>query len=154
VRQKYDTEIAVHTMGDCLKRWGFTSQKPGKRECQSDEKKVKERINATYLQIDAQAKEEGVIHFCDEAGIHTDQFNGGSYASKRKTPIIMTACSRLKLNVISSLSKERIIRFMTYIKTMNCRLFIAFMKPLIQSSAWHKIFSLLAIFGSIMEKWQ
>jgi transposase len=34
-------------MGDYLKRWGFTPQKPAKRECQIDEKKTKERINAT-----------------------------------------------------------------------------------------------------------
>jgi hypothetical protein len=92
-------------MGDYLKRFEFTPQKPTKRVYLRDEPKVEEWINTTYPQIETQAeKEDGVIHFYDEAGIHTKQFNGRSYAPKGETPIIKTTGSRLKINVISSLT--------------------------------------------------
>jgi hypothetical protein len=80
-----------------------------------------------------------VIHFCDAAGIHTEQIIGRSYAPKGKTLKIKTAGSKLKLNVISSLSNEGIMKFMICIKTMNCQLFIRFMKQHIQSSAGQKV---------------
>jgi transposase len=141
VRAEYGIEIAVRTMGDYLKRWGFTPQKPAKRAYQRDEEKVDEWLNTTYPQIEAKAEEEGgVIHFGDEAGIHTEQINGRSYAPKGETPIIKSTGSRLKLNVISSLTRDGIMRFMTYFKTMNCRIFIQFMKQVIHSSAGQKVF--------------
>jgi transposase len=145
-------------MGDYLKRWEFTPQRPSKRAYQRDDEKVKEWINTTYPQILTQANEEGgIIHFGDEAGIHTEQLKGTSYAPKGKTPVIKSTGSRLKINVISSLAKNGVMRFMTYTKTMNCRLFINFLKRLVQSSAGHKVFlivdNLRVHHGKMVKEW-
>jgi transposase len=51
VFSEFKIKIAVRTMGDYLKRWGFTPQKPSKRAYQRDEKKVEEWLNTTYPQI-------------------------------------------------------------------------------------------------------
>jgi hypothetical protein len=67
-----------------------------------------------------------VIHFGDEVGINTEDFNGHSYAPKEKKTIIKTAGSRLKLNIISCLAKYDVMRLTTYVKSMNCRMFIKF----------------------------
>jgi hypothetical protein len=103
-------------------------------------------------------EEGGIIHFADEAGIHTEQFKGTSYTPKGKTPVIKSTGSRLKINVISSLAKNGVMRFMTYMKTMNCRLFINFLKRLVQSSAGQKIFlivdNLRVHHGKLVKEWQ
>ncbi|MDR2460133.1 MAG: transposase [Deltaproteobacteria bacterium] len=98
-----------------------------------------------------------MIFFGDEAGIHTQQFNGRSYAPKGKTPIIKSTASRLRLNVISSLAKDGVMRFITYLKSMNCKIFIKFMKQLIKCSSGKKVFlivdNLRVHHGKIGKEW-
>ncbi|MDR2459247.1 MAG: transposase [Deltaproteobacteria bacterium] len=71
--------------------------------------------------------------------MHTEQFNGRSYAPN-KAQIIKSTGSRLRLNVISSLAKDSVMRFMTSLKSMNFKIFIKFMKQLITSSSCKKVF--------------
>ncbi len=72
IRQLFDIEMPIRTVGEYLKRWGFTPQKPVKRAYEQSSEVVKKWLNTDYPVIASRAKEEKAeIHWGDEAGIQT-----------------------------------------------------------------------------------
>jgi transposase len=155
----FGKSVAERTIGDYMKRWNFTPQKPAKVAYQRDPIKVKEWLESTFKSIKEKAKRlKAKIFFGDEAGIHTEGFNTKSYAPKGKTPVIPTTGSRLKINIISAISNTGILRYMTYgPQSMNCRIFIQFMQNLINSSKGTMVFlvvdNLRVHHGKMVTKW-
>ena len=60
IKELYDIDMPIRTVGHYLKQWGFTPQKPVKRAYERNDKKVKEWMDKTYPEISRQAQEEGV----------------------------------------------------------------------------------------------
>jgi len=76
ILQRYRINLPLRTMGDYLKRWGFTLQKPVKRAYEQDPKKVAHWLETDYPEITAHAKQEKAeIHRGDETGIRNDTYN-------------------------------------------------------------------------------
>src|ERR1019366_4173005 len=68
IEQRFGIKMAVRSVGNYLKRWGFTPQKPLKRAYERQDKAVKIWLDETYPKIAARAKAEGAeIHWGDEA---------------------------------------------------------------------------------------
>jgi transposase len=158
VMLEFKKNVAERTIGDYLKRWNFTPQRPRKVAYQRDPVKVSEWLTNAYQSIKDLAKKLGaVIYFGDEAGIHTESFCTKSYAPIGQTPVIPTTGSRLKMNIISAIANTGILRFMTYVTSMNCRLFIDFMRNLIKSSNGAMVFlivdNLRVHHGKMVSKW-
>ena len=74
ILQKCGIKMLVRSVGEYLKRWGFTPQKPIKKAYEQRPEAVKAWLDETYPQIEVQAKEEGAeIHWIDEtAVVNTD----------------------------------------------------------------------------------
>jgi len=143
IKRTYKIDIAIRTMGDYLKNWGFTPQKPKKKAYEQNSKAVKKWLEEDYPKIIQQAKkEEAEIHWGDETGIRNNSQYGRSYAPKGKTPTKNTLAKRLSLNMISTVTNQGKVRFMTYEGTMNSQRFIVFLKRLIKGSQ-RKIFLIL-----------
>ena len=143
IKRIYKIEIAIRTMGDYLKSWGFTPQKPKKKAYEQNSKAVNKWLKEEYPRIMRQAKkEEAEIHWADETGIRNDSQYGRSYAPRGKTPIKETLAKRLSLNMISTVTNQGKVRFMTYQGTMNAERFIVFLKRLIKG-ANRKLFIVL-----------
>jgi transposase len=58
IRQKYGIDMPVRTVGEYLKRWGYTPQKPVRYAYERDGGKVREWLESTYPGIKRQAKRE------------------------------------------------------------------------------------------------
>jgi hypothetical protein len=58
IYQMWRVLIAIRTIGEYLKRWGFTPQKPMKRACERSPKAVKKWLDETYPKIKARAQKE------------------------------------------------------------------------------------------------
>jgi hypothetical protein len=89
--------------------------------------------------------------------MHTELVEWSFFAPKGKTPKFKSTGSGLKINVFSSMENDGAMRYMTYFKTLNCRLFIMIMRQLMRSSNGHKVF--LIVFnirnhhGKMVQKW-
>ena len=71
-------------MGEYLKRWGFTPQKPVKKAYQCNEAHVQKWLIEEYPRIKKLAKSEDTDIFGeDETGIRNDEAKGRSYAAER-----------------------------------------------------------------------
>ncbi|MDZ7719989.1 MAG: winged helix-turn-helix domain-containing protein [Balneolaceae bacterium] len=70
VKREFDVSLAINTMGDYLRKWGFTPQKPAKRAYEQRPAEVKQWLDNTYPAIRKQAqREDAEIHWADETGV-------------------------------------------------------------------------------------
>lgn len=143
IKREFGIKIAIRTMGDYLHRWGFTPQKPKKRAYEQNPKAVQRWLKEEYPAISKSAKEEKAeIHWGDETGVRNDCQYGRSYAPKGKTPVKDKMAKRISLNMISTVTNQGKVRFMTYKGTMDSSVFIDFLKRLIKG-AKNKIYLIL-----------
>ena len=77
------------------------------------------------------AKEHAEILWCDETGVDSNDHVGSGYALVGETPTIEVSSSPCRMNLISTISNEGDVRFMTYAQTMTATLFVTFLAKLI-----------------------
>jgi len=144
VQQLISTEtgigMPVRTVGEYLKRWGYTCKKPSRHARKQDPEEVKKWLDETYPDLEKRAQDEGAeIFWGDETGVAADAYPGSGYARKGERATVEVPDPHIKSNVISAISNEGTVRFMTYDRTMNADLFLVFLKRLL-SSAKGKIY--------------
>lgn len=133
VEQEFGIKLAINTMGDYLRSWGFSPQKPKKKAYEQNPKAVQKWLDEEYPLIKKQAKEEGaVIHWGDETGVRNSNQHGRSYAPKGKTPVKKSMSKRFTVNMISTVTNQGKVSFMIYMGSMNADRLIEFMKQLIK----------------------
>lgn len=143
IKQLYDYEMPVRTVGEYLRRWNFTPQKPLRRAYKQNPKAIKKWLNEEYPAITKKAKKEKAeIHWGDETGLCNDSQHGRSYAPRGKTPAIRLHPRCERVNLISSITNQGKVRFMVYRKTMNSSTLLKFLKRLIKDTD-RKIFLIL-----------
>jgi len=143
IKREFGINVAIRTMGDYLKRWGFSPQKPKLRAYEQNPKAVERWLKEEYPSISELAKKENaVIHWGDETGIRNDCQHGRSYAPKGQTPVRLKMAKRISTNMISTVTNQGMVRFMIYSSNMNSAVLITFLKRLIKGSA-KKIFLIL-----------
>ncbi|MEA1874718.1 MAG: IS630 family transposase [Bacteroidota bacterium] len=143
IKRTYKINIAIRTVGDYLNSWGFTPQKPKKKAYEQNDKSVNKWLQETYPNIVKRAKKENAeIHWGDETGIKNTSQYGRAYAPKGETPVKETMAKRISMNMVSTVTNQGKVRFMTYEGTMNAQRFIVFLKRLIKGSI-KKVFLIL-----------
>jgi transposase len=158
VSKLFHITVAVRTIGDYLDRWNFTPQKPAKKARQRDEEKVADYFDNQFSIIKQMAEDdEAIIYYADETSINTEDFKRASYSPVGITPTVTVTGTRLKVNIISAISNVGIMRFMTYLCSMNCKIFIQLLKRLVASSNGTKIYligdNLKVHHGKMVRKW-
>jgi transposase len=140
IRNEYGIDMPIRTVGEYLKRWGYTPKKPRRRAKGQDPEEVREWLENIYPAIQEVAKEEGgEIHWCDEKGVGANEYSGRGYAPVGQTPEIQVASHPCQMNVISTVTNEGKVRFMTYRETMTATIFLVFLSRLLQGAS-KKIF--------------
>ena len=143
IRQRLGIQMPVRTVGEYLQRWGFTPQKPLRQAYEQNPVAVQKWLDEEYPAIDARAKQEGAeIHWGDETGLRSDSQHGRSYAPRGKTPVIRLNAKRESMSLISSITNQGKVRFMTFSGALNSNLLIRFLKRLIKD-AGRKVFLVL-----------
>ena len=135
--------LSIRTVGNYLKRWGFTVQKPKKRAYEQRPAEVARWLNDEYPAIRARAKMENAeVYWGDETGLRSDSQHVRGYAPKGKTPVLRLNAKRESINLISAVTNQGKVRFRMFDGSMNADLLIDFMKRLIKD-AKRKVFLIL-----------
>lgn len=143
IYNNWRVKVAIRTIGDYMKRWGFTPQKPLKRAYERNPKLVDKWLKVTYPEIQSRAKTEGAeIYWGDETGIRNDCQHSRGYSPRGKTPVVSINAKRFSVNMISAINNRGTVRFMMYEQNMNARVLIKFMKRLVRD-AGRKVFLIL-----------
>jgi hypothetical protein len=89
IYQMWCVKIAIRTIGDYMKRWGFTPQKTIKCAYDRSPKAVQHWLDSTYPEIQKHArKEKAEIYWGDETGVRNDCQHNRGYSPKGKIPIV------------------------------------------------------------------
>lgn len=143
IKQFWGISIPERTMGDYLKRWGFTPQKPARKAWEQNPAQVETWLKDEYPKIKARAKKEkATIFWGDEMGLRNTTQHGRSYAPAGKTPVQLLPAKRVSLNMISAITNQGAVRFMLYESSMTARVLIRFLRALIESTPG-KVFLIL-----------
>jgi len=143
VKQETGLPMPIRTVGEYLKRWGYTPQKPLTRAYEKNPQAVKKWLDESYPAIAEQAKTEGAeIHWGDETGLLNNAYYHRSYAPAGKTPTVQLPAKRERISMISTVTNQGKVRFMLYEDAMNAKTLIRFMTRLVKD-ADRKVFLIL-----------
>ncbi len=143
IRHQLGIEMPIRTVGEYLKRWGFTPQKPVKRAYEQSSQAVQKWLKTEYPFIAARAKEEKAeIHWGDETAIQTGANLVRGFAPKGEKPVVRLVVKKSHVSMISAITNQGKVRFMMYQKAMNSKLLIKFMSRLAKD-AGRKVFLIL-----------
>ena len=85
IDREYGIKLTVRGVGNYLKRWGFTPQKPIRRAYEQSPEAVKAWLDKT--EIEHRAKLEGAeIHWGDETAVVNSDVRGRCHAPAGKNP--------------------------------------------------------------------
>ena len=135
IRKECDVVLAVRTVGEYLRRWGYTAKKPARHARRQDPEEVRQWLEHTYPALNARArKARAEIHWCDETGIVADHCSGYGYARKGQRATMEVPDPHIGINMVSSISNEGALRFMTDPGTMTGERFIVFLGRLLRTT--------------------
>ncbi|HSR37013.1 MAG TPA: IS630 family transposase [Desulfurivibrionaceae bacterium] len=140
IRKEFGIGMPVRTVGEYLKRWGYTAKRPRRHARKQDPEEVRQWLEETYPAIAQRAEKEGAeIHWCDETGVAADEHPRYGYAREGHPAIMEVPDRHIRMNMISAISNEGTVRFMTYKGTLNAALFLVFLGRLLRTTT-RKIF--------------
>lgn len=143
IGDRFDLHVSLSTVGRCLRRWGFTPQKPVRRAYEQDPQAVDHWLQETYPKIKARAKrEKAEIHWEDEMGLRSDHQTGTTYAPRGKTPTIAGTGQRFGCNMISTITNHGTLRFMVFKHRFTADVMLEFLRRLVRQ-ADRKLFVIL-----------
>jgi transposase len=132
IRKEFGIDMPVRTVGAYLERWGYTLKVPGRHARDQDPEEVRRWLEEDYPEIERRAaREGGEILWCDETGAAADQQPRRGYARRGRPAKIEVPDPHIRMNLISTISNEGSVHFMTYKETMTAALFLTFLERLL-----------------------
>lgn len=144
IERELGITLSVRGVGNYLKRWGFTPQKPIKRAYEQRPEAVQAWLDEQYPEIEQRAKAEGAeIHWGDETALVNTDVRGRSYAPAGKTPVAYAVGgTRQKLSMIATVTNQGKTRWMIIDDAFNADRLIEFLGALIKDTP-RKVFLIL-----------
>ena len=143
ILQETGIDMPIRTVGEYLKRWGFTPQRPAKFAYERRDEQVKEWLEQSYPVIRERAKrEKAEIYWGDETGMRAGDIRGRGYSPKGVTPVVNASAKYESLSMISAITNRGRIHWMVIDGAVNKDRFIEFLERLCKSTK-RKIFLIL-----------
>jgi transposase len=140
IAQRAGVWLARTTVGGYLRGWGFSPQRPQRRALEQNPAAVVRWLAETYPAICAQARRDGgVVLWLDEMGVRSDAAAGRSWAPVGQTPVIKRTGKRFRVNMISAISNQGLLRFRLFEKSFSGPVFIDFLQRLLRDMGGRKV---------------
>ena len=141
IAERCGVTLALTTMGNYLRSWGLTPQKPVRKAYEQRGGEVEQWVKMDYPAIAKKAKKEGAkIYWCDETKVTNEVHNGRSYAPRGETPVVRETAKKLKINLISAVTNRGEVSFMTYPAKMTQSKYLLFLTRLVKHAAGQKVY--------------
>jgi transposase len=143
VKVRVGLDMPIRTVGEYLRRWGFTPQRPAKRALEQRPAQVQQWLKVDYPAVVKRAKaEQAIVHWSDETAVRQDTAWVRGYAPVGHTPVIAHAAKRPRpgISLISALSNQGQLRFALHDGAIDSQRFIDFMAALVHDTVPAKVF--------------
>lgn len=136
IRQEYGIDLAERTVGQYLRRWGYTPKRPARHARRQGPGEVEEWLSETYPAIEGKAAREGAeALWTDEVGVAADRHPGYGYARRGGRATVGVPGPHIRANQISAISNGGTVRFMTCRGGLNAAVFLAFLRGLVAAAS-------------------
>jgi transposase len=143
VYRRFKVKLTVQAMGEYLKKWGFSAQRPVKRNHKQNPIEVEKWLKEEYPAIKERARKENAeIAWGDETCCQNESNYVKGYAPSGQTPTLPVGNEHFRVSMISAITNQGKLRFMLYRGGMNAERLITFMGRLIKEAS-RKIFLIL-----------
>lgn len=144
IERECGIKLSVRGVGNYLRRWGFTPQKPIKKAYEQSPEAVRAWLDNEYPAIEQRARAEGAeVHWGDETAVVNTDVRGRSYAPAGKTPVTFAVGgTRHKLSMIATVTNQGKTRWMMIDDAFNADRLIEFLEILVRD-AGRKVFLIL-----------
>jgi transposase len=143
IRNECGIDMPVRTVGEYLKRWGYTAKAPRRHAKDQDPDEVDRWLERTYPAIERRAAlEDAGIHWCDETGAAADRQPRTGYAREGDPAWIEVPRPHIRMNLVATISDEGEVHFLTYQESMTGALFLTFLGKLLEETT-RKVFLIL-----------
>ena len=133
IRRTFKISISEVSVWRTLKKLGLTPQRPLRRAWQQKSEAVQQFVTEDFPKLKARAKLCGAtIYWGDEASVRSDYHAGTTWGVKGKTPVVKTTGARFKVNMISAVSSQGLLRFMVTESGLTAPLFVQFLERLVK----------------------
>lgn len=140
IAKRFGIKMAIRTVGDYLKRWGMTPQKPVAKAYQQNPEAVKRWLQEEYPAIQKQAKQEkGIIFWGDEMGLRSDHTSGKSFSPKGVKPVLVKTGARFSCNMISAISNMGKLYFSIFSGSFVIQTYLDFLTRLVRQCKGRKV---------------
>lgn len=141
--RKFLIRVAIRTVGNYLRDWGFTVQKPVRRAYEQNRTAVQRWLDEEYPALQRRAKaEKALIYWGDEMGLRSDDQVGRSYGLRGQTPVIPGTGQRFGCNMISAVTNQGHLCFQVFEGTFKVKVFLGFVQRLLKQ-AKRKVFLII-----------
>ena len=143
ILQECAVEMPIRTVGEYLKRWGFTPQRPARFAYERREAEVTEWLEERFPSIRSRAKQEGAeIYWGGETGMRASDVRGRGYAPRGETPVVNATAKYENLSMVSAINNRGRVHWMIVDGAVNAARFIEFLDALVRD-AHRKVFLVL-----------
>ncbi len=112
VRMKFALDMPIRTVGEYLRRWGFTPQRPARRALEQRPEQVRHWLQEDYPALVRGPSAEGAqISWADETALRQDTAWVRGYAPAGRTPVLESPRDAPSLTLISALTNQGLLRF-------------------------------------------
>lgn len=131
ILRKYGVRVAIRTVGNYLRDWGFTVQKPVRRAYEQNAAAVERWLTDEYPALQRRAKaEKAIIYWGDEMGLRSDDQLGRSYGVRGQTPVILGTGKRFRCNMLSAVTNQGHLCFQVFEGSFTVKVFLGFLRRL------------------------
>jgi transposase len=139
ISQRDGLLLARTTVGEYLRGWGFSPQRPQRRALEQNPVAVARWLAEEFPAIRALAKREGgMVLWLDELGVRSDAAAGRSWAPVGRTPVRGTG-KRFRVNMLSAVSNAGMLRFRLFTGSFTAAVFIDFLRRLLRDCGGRKV---------------
>lgn len=135
IAKRYGIDLSEQGVGNYLHRWTMTPQKPSRHAREQDPEEVREFEEELLPEAEDKAeKEDGELHFVDEAGIQVQDQIGTSHALVGRTPVLEFPKTRIQQSLIASVTPDGQLTYDLFPGTLTANKFIDYLEQLIAST--------------------
>ena len=110
IEVEFGIDMPIRTVGEYLKRWGYTPQRPTRCALEQKPWDVQRWMQEVYPLIASKAKQEdGIIYWADETAVVQDGHWVRGYAPAGHAPGLAATSQRFGLTMVSAISSKGLV---------------------------------------------
>jgi transposase len=145
IQVEFGIDMPIRTVGEYLKRWGYTPQRPIRCALEQMPWDVQRWMQEVYPLIAQKAKQEdGIIYWADETAVAQDGHWVRGYAPAGHAPVLAATSQRFGLTMVTAIRSKGLVRWFEFLEgAATTETTLGFMQRFVQDSEGHKVFLIL-----------